>query len=94
MHYDTLLRIIQGRLNGKRGRGGPRRTWVDDLRDWTGSKRYDQTKRADEIFPRLKVYDCAWCDKSTTIGARVVLYIPINMKPGSQRYRHGNRPLS
>ena len=32
----------------QRGRGRPRRTWVDDLRDWTGSKRYDQIKRAAE----------------------------------------------
>ena len=23
-------------------------TWVDDLKDWTGMKRYDQTKRAAE----------------------------------------------
>ena len=47
-HYDTLLTTIEGRLNGKRGRGRPRRTWVDDLRDWTGSKRYEQIKRAAE----------------------------------------------
>ena len=24
------------------------RTWVDDIRDWTGSIRYDQIKRAAE----------------------------------------------
>ena len=47
-HYDTLLTTIGGRLEGKRGSGRPRRTWVDDLRDWTGSKRYDQIKRAAE----------------------------------------------
>ena len=34
--YDNLLRTIEGRPEGKRGRGRPRRTWVDDLRDWTG----------------------------------------------------------
>ena len=45
-HYDTLLRTIEGRLEGKRGRGRPRRTWVDDLRDWTGTKQYDQIKKA------------------------------------------------
>ena len=45
-HYDTLLRTTEGRLEGKRGRGRPRRTWVGDLRDWTGSKRYDQIKIA------------------------------------------------
>ena len=47
-HYDTLLRTIEGRREGKRGRGRPRQTWVDDLRDWTGSRRYDQIKRAAE----------------------------------------------
>ena len=45
-HYDTLLTPIEGRLEGKRGRGRPRRTWVDDIKEWTGSKRYDQIKRA------------------------------------------------
>ena len=47
-HYDTLLRVIEGRLEGKLGRGRPTRTWVDDLKDWTGSKRYDQIQRAAE----------------------------------------------
>ena len=47
-HYDTLLTTIEGRLEGKRERGRPRRTWVDDIREWTGSKSYDQIKRAAE----------------------------------------------
>ena len=47
-HYDTLLTTLEGRLEGKRGRGRPRRTWVDDIRDWTGSKSYNQIKRAEE----------------------------------------------
>ena len=47
-YYDTLLRTIEGRLQGKRVRGRPRRTWVHDLRDWTGSKRYNEIKRAAE----------------------------------------------
>ncbi len=47
-HYDTLLTTIEGRLEGKRGRGRPIRTWVDDIREWTGSKRHDQIKRAAE----------------------------------------------
>ena len=47
-HYDTLLTTIEERLEGKRGRGRPMQTWTDDLRDWTGSKRYDQIKRAAE----------------------------------------------
>ena len=53
-HYETLLTTLLVRLEGKRGRGRPRRTWVDDLRDWTGSKRYDQIKRAADTH-----HDCA-----------------------------------
>ena len=45
-HFETLLSTIEGRREGKRGRGRPSRTWVDALREWTGSKRYDQIKRA------------------------------------------------
>ena len=48
-HYDTLLSKRKRRRQGKRGSGRPRRTWVDDLRDWTGSKRYDQIKRAAQM---------------------------------------------
>ena len=48
-HYDTLLRRIGGRRRGKRGRGRPVRTWVDDLRDWTGTKRYDDQRRTWDI---------------------------------------------
>ena len=46
--YDPLLKTIEGRLDGKQGRGRPSRTWVDYLRDRTGLKRYDQIKRAAE----------------------------------------------
>ena len=28
--------ILQGTVPGKRGRGRPRRTWTDNIRDWTG----------------------------------------------------------
>ena len=47
-YYDNLLRTIEGRRAGKRGRGRPRWTWINDLRDWTGLKRYDQIKIAAE----------------------------------------------
>ena len=48
-HCDTLLTTLQGRMEGKRGRGRPRQTWVDDIREWTGSKRYDQIKERQKI---------------------------------------------
>ena len=35
-HCDTLLRTIERKMR-------LRRTWVDDLSDWTGTKQYDQT---------------------------------------------------
>ena len=47
-HYDTLRRTIEGTLEGIQGTGRPRRTRVDDLGDWTGSKRNDQIKIAAE----------------------------------------------
>ena len=28
--------VIQGVVPGKRGRGRPRRTWMDDATEWTG----------------------------------------------------------
>jgi hypothetical protein len=30
--------IIQGSVPGKRGRGRPRRTWIDDATEWTGMR--------------------------------------------------------
>ena len=45
---DTLLRTRDGRGQCTLERGRQARTWVDDLRGLTGSKRYDQIKRAAE----------------------------------------------
>ena len=28
--------ILEGRIDGKRNRGRPRRRWLDDVKDWTG----------------------------------------------------------
>ena len=47
-HYDTLLTTMEGRRQTRKREGRPRRAWMDDLRDWTGSIRYDQTKRASD----------------------------------------------
>ena len=31
--YRTLLK---GNIDGKRGRGGPRMSWFDNIKEWTG----------------------------------------------------------
>ena len=44
-HYETLLTTIEGRLEPEATEeegDQDEYIWVDDLRDWTGSKRYDQ----------------------------------------------------
>ena len=50
-HYGTLLTTIEGRLNGKRGRGRPRRTWGrrSQRLDLARYDSYDQLKRAAEF---------------------------------------------
>ena len=55
------------------------------------------------ISQAAKGYDCAFCDKRTKIGTLVVIcymlyviyiYMSISIKPGTHRYRNGNRPPS
>ena len=40
--FDTLANtILQGRVEGSRKRGRPKRNWMDDVYEWTGmSTRY------------------------------------------------------
>ena len=34
--HDTICReILEGKIEGRRARGRQRRTWLDDIRDWT-----------------------------------------------------------
>ena len=36
-HHDTLLSIIlQGTVDARRHRGRPRRSWKDNIKEWTG----------------------------------------------------------
>ena len=49
------LQILEGHLEGKRKQGCPRRTWVNDLMDWTGLKRYVEIKRAADDRDRWKL---------------------------------------
>ena len=40
--------IIEGYIHGKRDKGRQRRTWVYDLKDWTGRKNFGPLKRTAE----------------------------------------------
>ena len=33
--------ILEGRANGKRNRGIPKRRWLDDIKTWTGLSSWD-----------------------------------------------------
>ena len=50
----THLYILEGKLHGKKPRGRPRRTWMDDIEEWTGLKTYGRVKRAAEDRQRWK----------------------------------------
>ena len=40
--------LLQGKLNGRRGRGRPRRTWLKDIAEWTGLSMIDATHAAQD----------------------------------------------
>jgi len=42
--FNALL-VLEGKFDGKRTRGQPRRTWRDDVIQWMQKKRYDEVKR-------------------------------------------------
>ena len=39
---------LEGRINGKRGRGRPRRSWLDDIMEWSDQKSYAEVKQKTE----------------------------------------------
>ncbi|GFR57958.1 endonuclease-reverse transcriptase [Elysia marginata] len=44
-----LLQLSQeGKIEGKRGQGRPRRNWMDDVKKWPGLTSYGDTKRKAE----------------------------------------------
>ncbi|GFS04839.1 eukaryotic translation initiation factor 3 subunit F [Elysia marginata] len=43
---EPLLQLsLEGKIEGNRGQGRPGRNWVDDLKEWSGSTSYGDTKR-------------------------------------------------
>jgi len=51
---EAHLYILEGQVCGKRPRGRPRLTWMDDIIDWTGLKSYENVKRIAEDRNRWK----------------------------------------
>jgi len=51
---EAHLYILEGKVLGKRPKGRPRLTWMDDIMDWTGLKTYENVKRTAEDRNRWK----------------------------------------
>ena len=45
-HHSIRKELLEGRVQGKRGRGRPPRRWEDDVKAWTGMGLYDCTRAA------------------------------------------------
>ncbi|GFR92059.1 eukaryotic translation initiation factor 3 subunit F [Elysia marginata] len=43
-----LLLSLEGKIEGKRRQERPRRNWMDDAKEWSGSTSYGDTKRKAE----------------------------------------------
>ncbi|GFS09507.1 endonuclease-reverse transcriptase [Elysia marginata] len=42
---EPLLQLsLAGKIEGKRGQGRPRRNWMDDVKEWSRSTSYGDTK--------------------------------------------------
>ena len=47
-------KIIEGYIHGKRDNGRQCRSWIDDLKDWTGIKNFGALKQTTEDRVKLK----------------------------------------
>ena len=45
---ESHLYLLEGKISGKRARGRPRRTWMNDVIDWTCIDTYGEIKRVAE----------------------------------------------
>ena len=45
-HDSIIKQIVEGKMNGKRGRGRPRATWADNIKQWTNCSMKNCTKMA------------------------------------------------
>ena len=45
-HHSLRKELLEGRVQGKRGRGRPPRRWEDDVKAWTGMGLSDCTRAA------------------------------------------------
>ena len=44
---DGLQRsLLEGKINGKRGRGRPKMKWIDNIKEWTGLTYYECVRRS------------------------------------------------
>ena len=43
-----MMRVLEGMVEGKRGVGRQRTMWLDDIKRWSGERRYEQLKRKTE----------------------------------------------
>ena len=51
---DSPLCILEGKVCGKKSRGRPRLTWMDDITKWTHLKNFGEVKRAAENRDRSR----------------------------------------
>ena len=43
-----MTRVLEGMIEEKRGVGRQRKMWLDDIKRWSGERRYEQFKRKTE----------------------------------------------
>ena len=49
MRRNGLQRLlIEGKINGKRGRGRPRTMWFDNIKEWIGLKYNECVRKTDD----------------------------------------------